>query len=56
VKFFLNRRQTSNINVSGTYYHLDYYILNALEPQNLIEIKAVDLSGEEYKTTLIVFH
>ncbi|KKU94502.1 MAG: Penicillin-binding protein, 1A family [Candidatus Jorgensenbacteria bacterium GW2011_GWA1_48_13] len=56
VEISFNRRQTSNINVSGTYYHLDYYILNALEPQNLIEIKAVDLSGEEYKTTLIVFH
>ncbi|HXF44240.1 MAG TPA: transglycosylase domain-containing protein [Candidatus Paceibacterota bacterium] len=53
---FFNRQKTTVQSVSGNYYRFDYILTAPLGSQNLVEIKAVDVSGEEYKTILILFH
>lgn len=55
VEFYLNRKLMEKRNITGTSYRFSYRI-DYLEPQNLIEIKATDQTGNVKEASLIVFH
>lgn len=55
VELYLNRALISNFVVSGNTYRYQYYFENLPAIQNLIEIKAINIFGEETKTSIIVF-
>jgi len=56
VELFFNRSVVVSFGVSGNAYALAYQLNAGLGPQNLIEIKVTDVSGEISVRPIIVYH
>ncbi len=56
VEIDLNGAVLKTIQVAGTNYSLNYVVANSLEAQNLITIKATDISGVSNSVNIIVYH
>ncbi len=55
IELYLNRKLTNSFNVGGKFYHYEYYLLGPIDVQNLIELKATDILGNERTVSVIVF-
>ncbi len=55
IELYLNNQLANVVSVSGKFYDYQYYLLGPLDPQNLIEIKAADVLGNQSSFSVIVF-
>ncbi|MFH0712260.1 MAG: hypothetical protein V2A55_00145, partial [Candidatus Jorgensenbacteria bacterium] len=56
VELYLNRQLANIASVGGKSYNYQYYLLGPLETQNLIEIKAFDVLGNQGSVSTIIFY
>ncbi|HDY73228.1 MAG TPA: hypothetical protein ENH86_01495 [Candidatus Jorgensenbacteria bacterium] len=55
VEFYFNNTLLQKLNVVGNTYSFFYYVIKPLKPQNLIELRAFDIQGNEVTASRIVF-
>lgn len=55
IELSVNRETINGFNIKGNSYHYQYFFNGILEQQNLIELKAIDETGEERKESVVVF-
>ena len=55
IELYINHNPVQTRFVSGTSYQFFYYLTGLLETQNLIEVKAFDVIGNESSGSIIIF-
>lgn len=55
IEISINQNKIASLPISGNTYHLSYTTNVPLNPQNSIEIKAINEAGRESRTQVIVF-
>lgn len=56
IELYFNRRLLNAFDISSNRYRYSYYLNEALDSQNLIELKVTNRQGVETKATIVVFH
>ena len=55
VELYFNNTLLQKLNVVGNTYSFSYYVIKPLKPQNLIQLRAFDIQGNEVTASRIVF-
>lgn len=55
IELYFNRQLANITSVGGSFYNYQYYLFGPIDPQNLIEIRAVDVLGNQSSVSTIVF-
>ena len=55
IELYLNNKLANITNVTGQSYNYQYYLLGPLKTQNIIEVRVVDVLGNQNSYSVIVF-
>lgn len=55
VELYMNDKLVSALNIRGTTYVFNWLVFNAVQPQNLIELRALSASGTERRASVVVY-